>query len=197
MAKCANCGAENKEGARFCFNCGAAMAAPSAPGAAPMAAVPARPPGPDPLGLAGFALLLVIIGIVFSLNPDALGQFIEWVRHWATEGGPARPPEGLIRSAVLFFILTGVSSFAVAALRLGVSGLWVRALGDGMSGIAQLAFAFLLTLYERRALGGTGVLALEAVVVGILIFLYVAIGLAVGFGRRMPAPREERPVARR
>lgn len=160
-----------------------------------MSRVPRPSPGPDPLGVAGFALFLVILGIVYAANPGVFGQFLDWSRQWATGGAPSRPPRELIASAALFFGLTGVSSFAIGALRLGTSGLWVRAIGDGMSGVALLALAFLLSLYERRALSGAGVLALEAVVVGLLIFVYVAVGLAVGFGRRLPSARE-RPARR-
>jgi hypothetical protein len=192
MARCAACGVDNAETSSFCFNCGAAL-----PGkvAAQSAARGAAPPKPDPVGLAGFALFLVVAGFVVAGNPGVFAQFLDWTREWAQVGVPLRPPAPLLASAVLFFGLSGLSAFARAAIRLAVSGLWVRAIGDVMSALASLAFAYLVSRYEAFALAGSQVLAIEAVVVGVLIFAYVSIGLTWGFARRTGAA--PRPEARR
>lgn len=196
MTKCPACGVENAASAKFCFNCGFSLsgqAAPSAPPSLPATAAARGARPPDALGLAGFALFLVIAGIVVAANPGIFEQFFRWVREWANVGVPLRPDTALIRSAVLFFGLSGLTGFARAALRLAVSGMWVRAIGDVLSAIASLVFAFLVSEYERFALSGSAVLSVEAIVVGLLIFAYVAFGLSVGFGRRLPSAQARRP----
>ena len=192
MTRCTACGVENAETAKFCFSCGATLTPRASPSPTPRAV---SPPRSDPVGLAGFALFLVVAGFVVAGNPGIFAQFLDWVREWVRVGVPLRPPGPLIASAILFFALSGLTGFARAALRLGVSGLWVRAIGDVMSGFASLAFAYLVSRYEAFALSGSGVLSIEAVVVGLLIFAYVAVGLTWGFGRRVGAPAR-RPAAR-
>lgn len=203
MTKCAECGTENKDEAKFCMSCGVAFqskpgvaqAAPPAP--APPPPPPARkPPAPDPLGLVGLAFLLVILGVVFILNPDVFNQLFGWVREMSAKGVAFRPPEALIGSATLFWALTGVSGFGMAFLRLSVQRLWVRSLADVFSGVAQIVLAALLGLYGAKLMTSSEVIAVEAIAVGILLFVYVAVGLVYGFGRKLPVPGAQAPAAR-
>ena len=136
--------------------------------------VPPQPPHvPDIAGLFSFAMFLMIVAVVFALNPLVFQQFFEWVGQFGRTAGVPRPPEALIGSAALLFAVGGVSGFVAAGLRFFVVNQRWRALGDVLSGTASLALGFLLSAYGNRALSGWAVIALEVAVVALLIFLYV------------------------
>ena len=183
MTRCMRCGAENKSESRFCYSCGSRLL------------WAARPP--DPLGLAGFAFFLVIVGIVVSANPNVFSDAVTWFSRWPTTGPLVRPPEPLIGSAVLFFALSGASSLLIALARIAIQRLWIRAVADAFTAVGLLSFAFLVSVYERHALSGPAALGLEAAVIGTLLFVYIAIVAVWGIRRRLPVPEAQHPPTER
>lgn len=200
MKKCPTCETENTDEAKFCMSCGSPYPSTQA---APEPAVPPPPPPPppprpqpDPLGLVGFAFFLVILGVVFITNSQVFNQLFSWLAGMGKQGVAFRPPDGLISSAALFWALAGVSGFGMAFLRLSLQRLWVRALADVFSGVGEIVFAALLTLYGSQLMTSSEVLAVEVIVVGVLLFVYVAVGLVYGFGKRLPTAGARAPLGR-
>ena len=78
MAFCSSCGAALSEGTKFCNKCGAATAAPPAPG------MTAPPPGPPPTGgSSALKIILIIIAVVVGLGILSVGAFSFFVYHIA------------------------------------------------------------------------------------------------------------------
>jgi hypothetical protein len=94
----------------------------------------------------------------------------------------------VITSAVLFFFLSGVSAFVTAALRLVIGRRRYRAMSDVFSGIGAVIFAFLLSLYANFTISGQLVLATEAAAVGILLLVYISLGMYWSWMRHLPRP---------
>lgn len=114
----------------------------------------------------------MVVGIIFATNPNILSDFRLWIEQMTSKEGLTTPPEGLIRSATLFFGLVGLSNFFMAGIRLIFEKTGRRVLGDISTGVALLSFAYLISLYGGRALAWQMVVGIEAIVCGLLIVVY-------------------------
>ena len=202
--RCDACGTMNKDTSRFCLYCGAplttigaeATAAPTAP-LAPSAPVPhaspvrpmymPRPRTPDYVGLFGVAFFLLVLGIAFYLNGNLLTELRRWWDQVLAGRGAFRPPEGVIISAGLFWGLLGVSNFGIAFLRWFFTRSRIRTLGAILGGIAMVMFSYFLYRYSVRDMSGSLVVALEAGVIAVLLFIYIGAGLYWTTPRYRPA----------
>ncbi len=92
--------------------------------------------------------------------------------HDTIKGTLTRPPTGLIGSATLFFRLMGLTSFIQAAVRFRFARLNKRALADTLSGLALIAFSYLIALWNSRIVTFLSMLTFEFAVCGILLILY-------------------------
>lgn len=198
MLKCPSCGSENKDDAKFCFSCGVSVVQPT-PESAPAAPPPPPPPppsgwprpkekGPDYIGLVGLAVFLFVVGLVFYVNPGLGADLRIWADRAARDGPFIRPPDGVITSAILFFFLMGISSFATAALRFAARRHRFRALSDSLGGVGLVILAFLLSLYADRRISGQLVLATWVAVLGLLLLIYVSLGIYFSWVRHVPSP---------
>jgi len=130
---------------------------------------------PDFVGLLGFAFFLVVLGVVFYLNQNLFADLRAW---WdQTVAGQLRPPERIISSAIAFWGLIGAADFVVAALRWTIRRTKIHTLGAALGGIGMIAFAYFLYRYSVRELSGSQVVSFEAAVIGILLFVYIGLGL--------------------
>ncbi len=201
MLKCPSCGAENKDDAKFCFSCGVAVAGTMpvpAPTLVPPPPYPPPPPpawwtwprekGPDFMGLVGLAFFLFVVGFVFYANQNLGTDLRIWSDRAVRNGLFTRPPEGVITSAVLFFFLLGITSFITAALRVAVGRHRFRALADVLGGVGLVLLSFLLSLYANHTISGQLVLATFAAVLGILLLIYISLGIYWSWMRRVPKP---------
>ena len=128
----------------------------------------------DYMGIVTFGMFLIIVGIVFVANPSLFSDLISWIEQMADTRHLIRPNEGLISSAILFFILIGLSNFLEAGIKLwaGVVHAWKRVLTDILSGIGLLLFAYLISLYGNHALTWQMVIGIEVIAVGLFVVLY-------------------------
>jgi len=122
MDTCSKCGSPRSPNDQFCHFCGAALTAP--PTAAPTTPSPAPTPAatpavkrPDLVGIVSFGFLLVILGIVFGLNPNAGLELYQWIESSAKAAYATRPPDTLLASTELFFALATLSGLVTAGLR--------------------------------------------------------------------------------
>ena len=197
---CPNCGAPHAaHDATFCMMCGARLTVET-PAAPPPAAQPTpepprpgpegwrpwwegRPPWqhppspPDLVGLLSFGIFLLIVGVVWALNPNVFLQFFSWIASIPGSGSLPRPPDALIWSASLMFGLGAASGYFTAFLRAKAMRQRGRAVADVLSATGTLVFAALLAAYANRSLSGWAVIALEVSAVAFLIFLYIFISL--------------------
>jgi len=198
MLKCASCGAENKDEAKFCYSCGvpvvqatpgsAAAVFPPPPPSPPLAWARPKEKGPDFLGLVGLAIFLFVVGLVFYANPGLGADIRLWADRASHDGPFIRPPEGVITSAMLFFFLMGISSFATAALRFAARHRRFRALSDSLGGVGLVILSFLLSLYADRRISGQLVVATWVAVLGALLLIYISVGIYLTSVRRAPKP---------
>jgi len=126
----------------------------------------------DYLGLVSFGAFILIVGIVFVANPNLVSDFSSWIEQVTDEQHLIRPSEGLVSSAILFFTLIGLSNFFEAGIKLWIVKARRRVLADILSGVALVLFAYLIHLYGSYALTWQMVIAIEAIVVGLLVVLY-------------------------
>ena len=205
--RCDACGTMNKDTSRFCLYCGAALTTIGAEAAAPATAPPAppappapvpraspirpmympRPRTPDYVALFGVAFFLLVLGIVFFLNGNLLTELRRWWDQVVAGRGAFRPPEGVIASAGLFWGLLGVSNFGIAFLRWFFTRSRIRTLGSLLGGIAMVMFSYFLYRYSLRDMSGSFVVALEAGVIAVLLFIYIGAGLYWTTPRYRPA----------
>jgi len=203
---CLNCGAAPAtHDATFCMMCGArltpetpppgpAPVPPPAPSAVPPTLTPSaagaprpwwetRPPWhappapPDLIGLLSFGFFLVIVGVVWALNPNVFVQFFSWVGSISGSASIPRPPDPLIWSAALMFGLGAASGYFTTFLRATAMRQRGRAFGDFLSATGTLVLAVLLSAYASRVLSGWAVVGLEVATVGFLIFVYFFVSL--------------------
>jgi len=179
MATCPKCGAEIEKDDEFCRSCGASLKAKTSKPPEKESYVQEREVcfgegerRRDYSGLVSLGIFLVIVGITFVANPNAVTQFSSWVEQMSKQQALSRPPQGLIDSATLFFGLIGLSSFFVASVRFMAKKDMRRVLGDILFGVALVLFSYLIYLYGSHALAWQMVLAIEAVACGLLIILY-------------------------
>ena len=201
--KCPSCGTENPEGSRFCMSC----ASPLAPGVAPAAQPSVVPPPPPPrlrhkephediIGLASFAFVLIALATAFALNTNLWADLSQWGHQISTHNTPfIRPPEGVILSAAWFFAVVGVLEFAAAAMRFALRWTYLRVAGRVLSGAGDLVFASLLFLYSAKTISGTFLIAILAGAVGVLLLIYVTLGIYWASARGIPRPEPVPPPA--
>jgi len=194
LPTCPKCGKETSADDEFCQSCGAPLkdqAQTTTSGSSqPTQPTKERRPsweqedycyGPhephyhDLTGLVSFGLFLLIIGIVFVANINLVSQFNSWGNSMSEAQKLLRPPQEIINSAVLFFALVGLSDFFVAGLRFVLFRRLRRALRSVFSGVALLAFSYLIYLYGQRTIRIELTIAYEIVVIGILVMVYAII----------------------
>jgi len=146
-----------------------------------------RPRTPDYVGLFGVAFFLLVLGIAFYLNGNLLTELRRWWDQVLAGRGAFRPPEGVIISAGLFWGLLGVSNFGIAFLRWFFTRSRIRTLGAILGGIAMVMFSYFLYRYSVRDMSGSLVVALEAGVIAVLLFIYIGAGLYWTTPRYRPA----------
>src|SRR6266508_280993 len=97
----------------------------------------------------------------------------------STPSSPIRliPPPAPRERAPDFVALLGVTNFVVAALRWSLRRTKIHTLGAALGGIGAIALAYLLYRYSLRELSGSQVVSFEAAVIGILLFVYIGLGL--------------------
>jgi len=194
MDTCSKCGSPRSPNDQFCHFCGAALTAP--PTAAPTTPSPAPTPAatpavkrPDLVGIVSFGFLLVILGIVFGLNPNAGLEFYQWIESSAKAAYATRPPDTLLASTELFFALATLSGLVTAGLRYANDRTnLLRPIADALGALGTLSFTVLVGLYAQLRVSGPSALAIQAAVVGVLIVTYVA--WAVTLSRRARHVRE-------
>jgi len=179
MPTCPKCGAETEKDDEFCRSCGASLATKTT-----------KPPEKesyaqerevcfgegerhrDYSGLVSFGIFLLIVGIIFVVNPNVISDFGSWIEKMTKEKTLSRPYQGLIDSAALFFGLIGLSDFFLAGVRFMADKRIRRVLTDILSGVALVLFSYLIYLYGSHVLAWQIVLAMEAIACGLLIILY-------------------------
>ena len=179
--KCERCGVENRPGARFCMSCGAPLA-PEPAGIPPPPPFVQPPPAvrwreQDRFGIIGLAFFLIAVAGTFAANPNLLADLRLWISNWTTVSLFARPPQGVITSAALFFGVEGILMFVLAWIRAAFRDRRTRVLGAGLQGTGNLVFAYLLSLYAARAVTGDGLIAVLAAVVGGLLAVWISLGI--------------------
>ena len=149
------------------------------------------------MGLVGLAFVLIAVSFVVAENPNLVGDLRDWTQLVSSHGTVfLRPPEGIILSAAWFFGVVGVLEFVAAALRWGLRWTPLRAAGRVLAGAGDLVFAALLLLYSARTITGTLLIAVLAGAVGVLLLLYVSLGLYWSSTRVAPRPEAVRPPSR-
>ena len=145
---CSNCGSNQPEGARFCQNCGAQLAAPVAVQQPVYVAVKQKIPG---RGMGITAMVLGIIGIVYGFAMLSIASFAEKADDFASN--MSSELEGEISSLPIIPILI-FSSLSIMALAFGASalkkgyknGISVSGVVMGIIGIALYVIALLSVL---------------------------------------------------
>lgn len=129
----------------------------------------------DYFSILSLGFFLLAIGVVFIVKPNTVFDFSLWVEHMATEKSLARPPDGLIAATALFFGLIALSGFFQALVGPWLNRSKRQILGNALSGIALVLFAYLIHLYGKYLLAWHAVLAFEAIAVGLLVIFYSTI----------------------
>jgi Protein of unknown function (DUF835)/zinc-ribbon domain len=205
--RCPKCGTENDAEVAFCVYCGSLLPdhagtppAPTAPPAPRMSlAIKTNPPvarafperRPDFVGLIGVAFLLLIVGIVFTLNTGLLTDLRLWSDLIVANGLFVRPPDGIITSGIIFFGLLGLSNFLTSGLRWILDRSRFGALARVLAGVGFLSLAFLTWRYSLRAMSGSLVISVWTAILGTFLVIYIAVGLYWVRARR-PAPTGSR-----
>jgi len=171
MPTCPKCGADIEKDDEFCRSCGTRLAAESYAQEREVCFGEGERRR-DYSGLVSFGIFLLIVGIIFLANPNAVSDFRLWIEKLTTEKTLSRPPQGLIDTAALFFGLIGLSDFFLAGVRFMAHQRLRRVLLDILSGIALVLFSYFIYLYGRHTLTWQMALATEAVTVGLLVILY-------------------------
>ena len=172
MVICSKCGKKNQEKAEYCTSCGASLFTHQRKNHHEDTCFGEEKDDKDYLGLISFGTFLIIIGIVITANSNVFSVFFSWIKQLATEKIWIRPSDEFITSITLFFGLSGISNFFIAALRFITKRNRRRVLTEILSGFALLFFAYLLNLYNNYVLRLRMVLAIEIVICGLLIIMY-------------------------
>jgi hypothetical protein len=179
MPTCPKCGSDIEKDDEFCRSCGTRLAAETSKPLEKESYAQEREVcfgegerHRDYSGLVSFGIFLLIVGIIFLANPNAVSDFRLWIEKLTTEKTLSRPPQGLIDSAALFFGLIGLSDFLLASVRFMAHQRLRRVLVDILSGVALVLFSYFIYLYGGHTLTWQMTLAAEAVTCGLLIILY-------------------------
>src|SRR5213083_679597 len=211
--RCPKCGTENDAEVAFCVYCGSllpdhasaptpAAPAPTAPSAAsalrPMPAAARAFPErrPDFVALIGVAFFLLILGVVFTLNTNLLNDLRSWWDLILPGGLFARPPDGIVRSGLLFFALLGLSNFITSGLRWVLDRNRFGALARVLAGLGFVSVALLTWRYSLRAFSGSLVVSIWTAILGALLVIYIAVGLYWVRARRPAVPGARAPTSR-
>jgi hypothetical protein len=211
--RCPKCGTENDDEVAFCVYCGsllpdhAAAPTPPAPSPSAPAASPALKPlppvarafperRPDFVALIGVAFFLLILGVVFTLNTNLLNDFRGWWDLILPGGLFVRPPDGIIRSALQFFALLGLSNFITSGLRWVLDRNRFGALARVLAGLGFASLAFLTWRYSLRTVSGSLVVSIWTAVLGGLLVIYIAVGLYWVRSRRPSVAAGRAPISR-
>ncbi len=184
--------------------------APQAPEAPPPPPAPPSYPPPfvprllryrqaheDLVGLFGLAFFLVAVSVAVAVNPNLGSDLQAWTRLVSSQGTVfVRPPEGIITSAAWFFAVVGVFEFLAAAVRGVLRWQALRVAGRVLAGVGDLVFSALLFLYSARTIAGTFLIAVLAGAVGVLLMVYVTLGMYWSTARYAPRPEAVQPPAR-
>jgi hypothetical protein len=176
MVTCPQCGAEAQEDYKFCSRCGASLEIKPRP-AETKPRIKERDTcfgegERDYLGLVSVGFFIIVLGIVFLSNMNIIEELRLWIELMTTQQAFVRPLGGLLNSAKLFFILTGVSNCIMAGIRIAFNDVKSRIITDALSGIALVLFAYFIQLYAARSITWLAALAYEAIAVGLLVMLY-------------------------
>ena len=149
-----------------------------------------REPHEDIVGLMGLAFFLIAVSVAVALNPNLGADLTTWTHLVSSQSTPfVRPPEGVITSAAWFFGVVGVLEFVAASLRWALRWTRLRVAGRILAGAGDLVFSALLFLYSAKSIPGAFLLAILAGTVGVLLLIYVTLGLYWATARPMPRPR--------
>ncbi len=206
--RCPACGTENNDDARFCKSCAAPQTPvpPStvpAPVTPPLPVVPPPPPPrhkqphEDALGLLGFAFFLLAVAVAFAQDANLISDFQRWFQLMsASHTIFVRPPDALIVASAWFFAVVGSLEFVSAFLRWGFRWLPQRALSRFLSGVGDIALAFLLLRYADRAISGGTLLMVLVAVVAAMLMIHVTMTIYWSTPRPSPWPAATQPHAR-
>ncbi len=148
------------------------------------------------MGLLGLAFLLIALSVIFAQNPNLITDIRDWFQLIATRNTVfVRPPEGVITAAAWFFGIMGVFEIAAAGLRVGLRWTRLRVAGRVLSGFGDLVFSALLFLYSAKTISGTFLIAVLAGAVGVLLLVYVTLGMYWASVRGPPYPEGVEPPA--
>jgi len=211
--RCPKCGTENDDEVAFCVYCGSllpdhasaptpAAPVPTAPSA--FSALRPMPPAarafperrPDFVALIGVAFFLLILGVVFTLNTNLLNDFRSWWDLIQPGGLFVRPPDGIVRSGLLFFALLGLSNFLTSGLRWVLDRNRFGALARVLAGLGFVSLAILTWRYSLRAFSGSLVVSIWTAILGALLVIYIAVGLYWVRARRPAVPGARAPTSR-
>ena len=201
--RCPKCGTENDDEVAFCVYCGsllpdhASAPTPAAPApTAPSAASALRPMPAAARALIGVAFFLLILGLVFTLNTNLLNDFRSWWDLIVPGGLFVRPPDGIVRSGLLFFALLALSNFITSGLRWVLDRNRFGALARVLAGLGFVSVAILTWRYSLRAVSGSLVVSIWTAILGVLLVIYIAVGLYWVRTRRPAVPGARAPTSR-
>lgn len=183
------------------MSCASPLTAPQAPPPVPPPPIapPVRRKHPheDFLGLLSLAFVLIALSVVFAMNTNLPTDLKDWSLLVSTHNTILiRPPEGIILSAAWFFGVVGALEFINAALRWAFRWTPLRAASRALSGVGDLAFASLLLMYSARTISGTFLVAALVGIVGVLLLIYVTLGIYWASVRPSPQPQAAPPPTR-
>jgi len=151
---------------------------------------------PDFVALIGVAFFLLILGVVFTLNTNLLNDFRSWWDLIQPGGLFVRPPDGIVRSGLLFFALLGLSNFLTSGLRWVLDRNRFGALARVLAGLGFVSLAILTWRYSLRAFSGSLVVSIWTAILGALLVIYIAVGLYWVRARRPEVPGARAPTSR-
>jgi len=192
MVSCMKCGAENREDAVYCTNCGALLEKRRG-GAAEPSEISRREPSQcfgsqpprtgrreqsDYLGLLSAGVILIILALTYLRYPINLSLILSYLESLGARGGFVKPPLALLDPVIFFFYFVGAWTLVLSALRIVLQRDVKRAAGDVAGALFSFFFAFLLTNYANNVLRGQAVLAYLIVAIGLLVVVNAVVHFA-------------------
>lgn len=177
------------------------------PGPAPFVPAPLAPPFPprfrhhephqDLIGLLGLAFVLVAVSAIFAWNANLPTELQRWSQIVSAQNTIfVRPPEGVILSAAWFFAIVGLFELVAGSVRWALRWTYLRVAGRFLSAVGDLVFASLLFLYSARTISGLMLGAILAGAVGMLLLIFVTLGLYWTSARPLPRGAPVQPPTR-
>jgi hypothetical protein len=176
MIYCPQCGKELQDDAAFCDRCGHKMGEPVSPADGRWRGWRAdrierrveRATRTDYLDGVGFGVFIIAVAWVYLQYPWVGTELVAWFQTWVN--GPTYLPVILVEPIFLFFIIMGVWGIAEGGLRM-ISGRISRGLGNVVSGLGNLAIAYLIRSYGQGLIGASGLLPGFVIIIGASIVL--------------------------